>query len=68
MRITAAVRVLADLARKRRRFLTMEYIVDETIRLWPVRHSRDTALDFADTVERSAALRLERIGPERFLV
>jgi predicted nucleic acid-binding protein len=31
-----------------------------------VRHSHTAAADFLDTVERSEALRLEWIGPERF--
>ena len=62
----AAVRLQGELVRKRRRFVTTEYIVDETVTLLLVRHSHTAAVDFFDTVERSEALRLEWIGPERF--
>ena len=40
--------------------------MDETVTLLLVRHSHNAAVDFLDTVERSEALRLEWIGPERF--
>jgi uncharacterized protein len=62
----AAVRLQNELIRKRRRFVTSEYVVDETVTLLLVRHSHEAAVDFLDTVERSEALRLEWIGPERF--
>jgi len=62
----AAGRLQEELARKRRRFLTSEYVVDETITLLLIRHSHAAAADFLGTVERSEALRLEWIGPERF--
>lgn len=62
----AAVRVQGELVRKRRRFLTTEYVVDETVTLLLVRHSHAAAVDFLDTIERSEALRLEWIGPDRF--
>jgi hypothetical protein len=61
-----AAELLANLTRQRRRFLTTEYIVDETVTLLLVRHSHAAASDFLDTVERSESLRLEWIGPERF--
>ena len=62
----AATRLQADLVRKHRRFLTTEYVVDETVTLLLVRHSHAAAVDFLDTIERSESLRLEWIGPERF--
>lgn len=62
----AATRLQATLAAKRRRFLTTEYIVDETVTLLLVRHSHAAAVDFLDTIERSESLRLEWISPERF--
>jgi uncharacterized protein len=62
----AALRLQAELARARRRFLTTEYIVDETATLLLVRHSHAAAVDFLDTIDRSESLRLEWIGPERF--
>jgi len=62
----AAVRFQGELARKARRFLTTEYVVDETVTLLRMRHSNAAAVDFLDTIERSEALRLEWIAPERF--
>jgi hypothetical protein len=62
----AAVRLQGELARAGRRFLTTEYIVDETATLLLVRHSHAAAADFLDTMERSESIRLEWIGPERF--
>ena len=59
-------RLQTDLARKRRRFMTTEYIVDETVTLLLLRHSHAAAADFLQTIERSEALRLEWIGPDRF--
>jgi len=61
-----AVRLQAELTRKHRRFLTSEYIVDETVTLLLLRHSHAAAADFLDTIERSESLRLEWIGPDRF--
>ncbi len=62
----AAVRLQEQLARANRRFVTSEYVVDETVTLLMLRHSHAAATDFLGTVERSGALRLEWIGPERF--
>jgi uncharacterized protein len=62
----AAARLQEQLAGKRRRFVTTEYVVDETVTLLLMRHSHQAASDFLDTVEMSEALRLEWIGPERF--
>lgn len=62
----AAIRLQEELAGNRRRFLTTDYVVDETVTLLVVRHSHNAAVDFLDTVERSEALRLEWIGPARF--
>ncbi len=62
----AAVRLQEELARKRRHFVTSEYVVDETVTLLLMRHSHAAAADFLETVEHSEALRLEWIGPERF--
>jgi len=62
----AATRVQKELAAKRRHFVTSEYVVDETTTLLLIRHSHAAAADFLDTIERSEALRLEWIEPERF--
>jgi predicted nucleic acid-binding protein len=61
-----AVRLQEELVRKRRRFLTTEYVVDETITLLLVRHTHGAAVDFLDTIERTESLRLEWVGPDRF--
>jgi predicted nucleic acid-binding protein len=63
---SAAVSLQEQLTRKRRPFLTTEYVVDETITLLLVRHSHNAAVDFLDTIERSEILRLEWIDPSRF--
>ena len=62
----AAVRLQANLVRHRRRFLTTDYIVDETTTLLMVRHSRAAAVDFLNSVIESEALILEWIGSEYF--
>ena len=61
-----AVQLQQELVGKRRRFLTTEHIVDETVTLLRMRHSHSAAVDFLDTFERSEALHVEWIGPERF--
>ena len=50
------------MVRKRRRFVTSDYVVDETVTLLLVRHSQAAAADFLDSVELSEALRLEWIS------
>jgi predicted nucleic acid-binding protein len=62
----AASRLQEEMAGKRRSFFTSDYVVDETVTLLLMRHSHAAAADFLDTVERSEALCLEWIGPERF--
>ena len=61
-----AVRLQKELVAKRRRFLTTDYVVDETVTLLLVRHSHAAAVDFLETIERSEALHLEWIGAVRF--
>ncbi|MEY2428516.1 MAG: uncharacterized protein QOJ40_1401 [Verrucomicrobiota bacterium] len=61
-----AVRLQSELARKRRRFLTTDYVADETTTLLLVRHSHSAAVDFLDTLTRSEALRLEWVEQDRF--
>jgi predicted nucleic acid-binding protein len=61
-----AGRLQEKLRREGRSFVTSDYIVDETATLLLMRHSHSAAADFLDTIERSEALRLEWIGPERF--
>jgi len=61
-----AVRLQSDLARKRRRFLTSDYILDETVTLLLVRHSHAAASDFLHTITASESLRLEWVDSDRF--
>ena len=62
----AAVKLQADLARKRRRFLTTDYVVDETVTLLLVRHSHSAASDFLETVESTDSLQLEWTSSDIF--
>jgi len=62
----SALQLQERLLSKHRRFLTTEYIVDETATLLLVRHSHRAAVDFLETIARSEALRLEWIDPARF--
>jgi len=62
----AAVQLQEEFVRGNRRFLTTEYIVDETVTLLLVRHSHAAAADFLHTIEGSESLRLEWIDPARF--
>jgi predicted nucleic acid-binding protein len=61
-----AVQLQSELSRKKRRFLTTDYIVDETATLLLVRHSHAAATDFLKTTLESKSLRLEWIDSERF--
>jgi uncharacterized protein len=61
-----ALRLQAELARKGRRFLTTDYVLDETVTLLLVRHSHSTAADFLETVTSSESLRLHWVTPDRF--
>ncbi len=62
----AALQLQRALAAKRRHFLTTDYVVQETATLLLMRHSHAAAADFLETIERSEALQLEWIGPDRF--
>lgn len=62
----AAVRLQQEFNAKKRRFVTSDYIVDETVTMLMVRHSREAAADFLQTINRTAVVRMEWIGPERF--
>lgn len=61
-----AVLLQAELARKRHRFLTTDYIVDETVTLLLVRHSYAAAADFLQTVTTSELLQLQWVSSDRF--
>ena len=61
-----AVRLQAELAHKRRRFLTTDYILDETATLLLVRHSHAAAVDFLQTAFASEFLQLQWVDSDRF--
>ena len=61
-----AVRLQSELVRKHSRFLTTDYIVDETVTLLLVRHSHSAASDFLRTVTTSESLHLHWVTPDRF--
>jgi uncharacterized protein len=61
-----AVNLQTELAGKGRRFLTCDYIVDETVTLLLVRHSHGAAVDFLRTVTASESLHLEWTSSDRF--
>ncbi|MDD5261242.1 MAG: PIN domain-containing protein [Methylacidiphilales bacterium] len=62
----SAVRLQQELAHHKRRFLTTDYIVDETVTLLRVRHSHAAACSFLDAMQASEILRLEWVDSERF--
>ncbi len=62
----SAARLQADLARDRRRFVTTDYIVDETVTLLLVRHSHAAAAEFHGTAKGSEYLQLEWTTADRF--
>lgn len=63
---SAALRLQRDLVRKHRRFVTTDYIVDETATLLARRHSHAAAADFLETSRHSQTLRWEWVDAERF--
>ncbi|SRR6266700_3953326 len=63
---TRALRLQSELARRRRQFLTSDYIVDETVTLLLVRHSHTAASDFLQTVTTTEWLQLEWVDSDRF--
>ena len=61
-----AARLQGELARKKRRFVTTDYILDETITLLRIRHSHAAAADFLQTVTTTQALHLEWVDSDCF--
>ena len=61
-----AVQLQTELSRKAGRFLTTDYIVDETATLLLVRHSHAAADDFLQTVLASQSLQMQWIDSDRF--
>lgn len=61
-----SVRVQAEVARKRRRFVSTDYVLDETATLLLVRHSHAAAADFLASITGSKKLQIEWIDSDRF--
>lgn len=62
----AAVRLQKSLARRKRRFVTTDYVADETATLPLARHRHAAASDFLSTLGDSRPLRLEWMDADRF--
>ena len=61
-----ALRLQGELVRKGRRFLTTDYVIDETVTLLLMRHSHAAAADFLQTVTASESLQLHWVTADRF--
>ena len=61
-----AVRLQAELALKKFRFATSDYVLDETVTLLLMRHSHAAAKDFLRTITSSPSLTLQWIDSDRF--
>src|SRR6185503_10745516 len=62
----AAIHLQKELAAKRRRLLTSDYVLDESITLLKVRHSQKAACDFIRTIGSTRMLSVEWVGSDRF--
>jgi uncharacterized protein len=61
-----ALRLQDELARNSHRFLTTDYVIDETVTLLLVRHSHSAAADFLRTATTSESLHLQWVTSDRF--
>jgi hypothetical protein len=61
-----ALRLQSEVARNGRRFLTSDYVIDETVTLLLRRHSHAAAADFLQTLASSESLQLQWVTPDRF--
>ena len=61
-----AVKAFAKLLRAQSRVITTDYIIDETLTLTKARINAPAALALLDRIERSEAINLEDIAPQRF--
>jgi len=62
----ASTRLQNELAGKNRRFVTSDYVVDETTTLLLMRHSHAAAADFLSAIQNSESIRVEWVGADRF--
>src|SRR5262245_12826068 len=65
-RHTAASRCLREAQRRRRRFVTSDYVLDETATLLKARGHAQLLRNFFDKVLTSAACQVEWTDPDRF--
>jgi predicted nucleic acid-binding protein len=63
---TQALRLQEDLTRSGRRFLTTDYVIDETVTLLLVRHSHAAASDFLRSVMSSESVQHHWVTADRF--
>lgn len=61
-----AIRLQTELARRKRKLVTTDYVVDETVTLLLARHSHGAASDFLRTVQSTEWLQLQWIDSDRF--
>lgn len=61
-----AIKLQSKLVSARCRFLTTDYVMDETATLLRMRHSHAAAVDFLDTMERTKLVRIEWTNSPRF--
>src|SRR5438477_13198964 len=62
----AAVRVLREARRRKRRFVTSDHVLDETATLLKARGKRHLLGAFFDRVQNSSVCRIEWTDPARF--
>lgn len=62
----AAVHLLQQAAARRQRFITTDYVIDETLTLLKARGHRRLLAGFIDSVRHSTACRIEWTDSERF--
>lgn len=61
-----AAALMADAARNRRRFVTTDYVLDESITLLKSRGFANLVAPLFESIDASAAIRIEWTTPERF--
>ena len=62
----AASAVLREARRRKRRFVTSDYVLDETATLLKARGKTHLLAEFFETVQKSRACRIDWTDPERF--
>lgn len=65
-RHAAALRILKEARRRKRNFVTSDYVLDETATLFKTRGLRHLLQPFFEKLDESKAFRVEWTGSERF--